>query len=153
MSKKISWHFKIFLGALALVFLSSAQAANEIVSKESHQRRLKFLNERYEDYHLHEAKLQQFEKARRAAIKEQTKARAKADAEREKIRAAYEKRREAKEEKRQAVLKREHEQKLLEEEKERERIRKAYIKKRDQWRSLSGKAKKIPENKEVGLED
>lgn len=128
---------------------SVTQAKSSISQDPEYRKMLEQLNRSYEGFFIHENEAKRWDRIRRSGASESKKKREKYEKEREKIRKGFV--RKPPPDMEPARLK--WEAKQAKEEKERDKIRERYVKKRTEIEKVRESARKIPENKEFGLED
>ncbi len=130
---------------LTIFAISGAQG-----QESEFRRQLEILNERYEDFFAHEQRLRRYEEMIKKGVPQHKHLREEEQRLREKVRREQVANR--REEPDTTELEREHERKKAEQEKVHDRYRREYIQYREQLEKIASSARKIPENRDAGLE-
>jgi hypothetical protein len=148
--KRLHWmnSFLLFV-SLNMIFLPKTWAESQ-EDKEIFKRQMEWLNRRYEDFFQHDEWLEEFHKKVEAGAKEKRLEREKVLKEDQK--AAEEFRRRPREKADTTELELDHERQKAKVAQRHEEARKEFVEHRDQLRKISESARKIPENRDAGLE-
>lgn len=139
----------LFLVSLG-IFYSLNVLAETQEDKEIFKRQLDWLNDRYEDFFQHDEWLDQFHKKVEAGAKEKRLERQKLQRESELAAEEFRKRPRIKAD--TTELEQEHERQKAKIAQKHEESRKEFVQHRDQLKRISESARKIPENRDAGLE-
>lgn len=150
MSLRIYFIKSLISWLLGLFFLSSAFASTDAgmrsETNEEFQQKVEQLNQRYEDFFVHEQEKKRKRMAVNEAADEQRKLRKKILEKREQERRSFVRK------KIKIEGEMEHLKQMEMQKEENEKVRKYYIRKRDELNRIKESARKIPQEKEVGLE-
>ena len=133
-----------------LIVFNSVCSGQALSAQEDYRRMVDALNQRYEDFFIHEDEIERFEAERKSGVGYQKDMREAQEAAMEEAR--LEAIRMRKVEPDTTELERQHDLEVAEQKRQHDQYRKEYSSERSELEKIRQTARKIPDNKDAGLE-